>query len=209
FVLLQELYDGDWSRVYKMAERTTGRLVAVKVIKPQTNIKLVNNIVEEVKFLGSLKHPRILEVEAIDETDEGFKVRMEYLPLGDLRAYVDLHGTLKDSPAARFTDQILDALAFLHGQKLVHRDIKPGNIMISALVPFEVKLTDLGLIKVIEAGKNVHLTQCGSPAYMAPEIWDGHPSKGKAAVGARQDQKIDIWALGVTLWFTLCKEHPF
>lgn len=98
-------------------------------------------------------------------------IMMEYVPCGDLAKFIIREGAMPEYLAKNMSYQVLRALAYLHHQKITHRDIKPDNILVSSEQPFHVKLSDFGLSKVIEDPQSFLKTFCGTLLYCAPEIF--------------------------------------
>lgn len=109
--------------------------------------------------------------------------------------------SLQESTVKFLFYQIVLAVQYLHSKEITHRDLKPQNILLSSQAPkARVKITDFGLSKLVNEDTFLR-TKCGTPYYCAPEIWDE-----KNTV---YDKKVDVWSLGVILYYMLAKELPF
>lgn len=145
---------------------------------------------------------------------------MEYVPLGDLGKLVLEHGSIRELPVKTMANQLIDALGYLHDNKITHRDVKPDNILIQSLDPLVVKLTDFGLSKMIETEQTFLKTFCGTLLYCAPEVYNEYASyddNGKKTQRRnhrlvdkeRYDHAVDIWSLGGVLFYALTGKPPF
>lgn len=93
---------------------------------------------------------------------------------------------------------VVDAVRYCHEMNVVHRDIKPENLLLSANTPVGLlKLADFGISKIMS--DEMLTTNCGTPVYMAPEIW----------AGSAYDNKVDVWSVGVVMYYLLSGTHPF
>ena len=148
---------------------------------------------------------------------------MEYVPQGSLTSLIDDLGQLDEFNAKILTLQMLDALKYLHGKGIAHRDIKPDNVLVQSRPPnLVVKLTDFGLSKRIQPEEETFLrTFCGTLLYCAPEVYteyntyfEGYPAeiRHKARVdkkAARYDHGVDIWSLAGLIFYSLTAAPPY
>jgi serine/threonine protein kinase len=146
---------------------------------------------------------------------------MEYVKEGDLGRQIAENGPLSEPATKIMAKQLLDALGYLHGMSITHRDVKPDNILVDSLEPFVVKLTDFGLSKMIENEQTFLRTFCGTLLYCAPEVYSEYPEydergrrhprnrRLRQATGARYHNAVDIWSLGGVLFYALTKKPPF
>ena len=198
----------------------TGKLLAAKELEKRRFMKngmLDKKIDNEMKIMQSLRHANIVEfVEYYDQGDYLYII-MEYVREGDLQAFLNQGGSMKEDLARTVAQQILSALNYLHKSRITHRDIKPDNILIADLDPFTVKLSDFGLSKVVKHDETFLKTFCGTLLYCAPEVFPDYgtgPPKGtKRRRGAKTyhsySSSVDIWSFGGVLWYALCGEPPF
>lgn len=218
--IIGQVGKGAFATVYQLATKMTGKLLAAKELEKRRFMKngmLDKKIDNEMKIMQGLRHPNI--VEFVEHHDQGdyLYIIMEYVRQGDLQAFLNQGGSIKENLARTIAQQILGALSYLHRSKITHRDIKPDNILIADLDPFTVKLSDFGLSKVVKHDETFLKTFCGTLLYCAPEVFPdyGHgPSKGtKRRRGAKTyhsySSSVDIWSFGGVLWYALCGEPPF
>ncbi|MCC6547781.1 serine/threonine protein kinase [Candidatus Sumerlaeota bacterium] len=200
YELLKELGRGGMGVVYLATQRDLNRLVALKVV-PQTylaNPTSRDRFRREIQIMRKLNHPGVVGIYEVDELPDGSSVIvMEYMKgrsLEDIR----LDGPTKDwKKVAEWGAKAADALHHAHQQGVVHRDVKPGNIML--LEDGRIKVMDFGIAKA-EGGQNLTMDRIiGTPAYMSPE----------QALGKPVDHRADIYSLGVTLYAMLAGHSPF
>ncbi|MEO8376460.1 MAG: protein kinase [Candidatus Sumerlaeota bacterium] len=200
YELLKELGRGGMGVVYLATQRDLNRLVALKVV-PQTylsNPTSRDRFRREIQIMRKLNHPGVVQIYEVDELPDGSSVIvMEYMKgrsLEDIR----LDGPTKDwKLVAEWGAKTADALHHAHQQGVVHRDVKPGNIML--LDDGRIKVMDFGIAKA-EGGQNLTMDRIiGTPAYMSPE----------QALGKGVDHRADIYSLGVSLYAMLAGHSPF
>jgi serine/threonine protein kinase len=200
--LLSKIAEGGMGAVYKAKSRVTGDVVAIKIIPAETarNPILVKRFEQEFKAASLLDHPNV--VKAIEYCGIGptpFLV-MEYVDGESLGQRVERDGPVPESLAVHFINQVCDGLQKAHKQGLIHRDVKPDNILITA--DGTAKLTDMGLVKEVEGELNLTKTGrgLGTPHFMAPEQFRN---------AKNADVKCDIYSLGATLYMMVTGEVPF
>ena len=198
--ILAVLGKGGMGVVYRARDAGLDRDVALKVIKPELtrDEKSVRRFQREARVLAKLKNPNIVGVHELRHTDEGFFIVMEYVDGGDLS--VLLQGVpLPISKTLSITRQLLQAFEKAHSAGVIHRDIKPQNIMISSTG--EVKVTDFGLAKLSSPETMITVTSgiLGTMNYMSPEQLRGD----------ELDHRTDLWSLGVVLYEMLFGCLPF
>jgi serine/threonine protein kinase len=200
--LLDKIADGGMGTVYRGKHRETGEIVAVKVVPPHllSNAVVVKRFEQEYNVARQIDHPHI--VKALDfgkEGDSRFLV-MEYVEGESLGQRIERDGRMSENDAIGIISQIAEALQTAHQQGLIHRDVKPDNILIT---PSGVaKLTDLGLVKELEADLNLTRTGrgLGTPHFMAPEQFRN---------AKKADARCDIYSLGATLYMMVTGDLPF
>jgi len=160
--------------VYRAADSALKRTVALKVLKPAliADEEAFERFTQEAQVLASLVHPHIAWVWDMGEAEGRYFIAMRYVNGRSLDRLLEESGPLALEEALRITGQVAEALKFAHEKKLVHRDVKPQNILISQ--EEGAVLTDFGLVKAMESsGMTRTGSHLGTPAYMAPELWEG------------------------------------
>ncbi len=194
------LGQGGMARVYRAKHLTLERLCAIKVLRPAT-IERDNNAAEaflaEARSAAALVHPHVVALHTIGESDGRNFIEMEYVDGQSLNQLVQQEGTLAPLEATRLMLQVSSALAAAHDNGMIHRDIKPGNVMITK--SRSAKLADFGLAKQIATKTPAPTgTLCGTPNFMAPELFTGNSAS----------KQSDIYAMGVTYFSMLTGELP-
>jgi serine/threonine protein kinase len=160
-------------------------------------------------------------IEHLDWDNRLLIIIMEYVNGGDLGKLIAEHGPFSEIGTKTMAKQLLDALGYLHGMNITHRDVKPDNILVDSLDPLVVKLTDFGLSKMVDNEQTFLRTFCGTLLYCAPEVYSEyaeydnrgrrHPRNRRLrpTTGQRYDHAVDIWSLGGVLFYALTKKPPF
>jgi len=198
FLLRSILGSGATGTVYAAVDATVGQKVAIKLLHPDLRDTRTRERLRREVRASRPGHPNIVSVFDLHETDDHLYLSMELVEGRSLRSWLEKQGPLPVDRVIAVGLQVTSALDHLHSKGLVHRDVKPGNI----LVPSEgtVKLCDMGLARPLEEGVTVTETEMvvGTPNYMAPE----------QATGADLTNASDIYGLGLTLYQALTGEIP-
>ncbi|SVD21280.1 uncharacterized protein METZ01_LOCUS374134, partial [marine metagenome] len=198
-----ELGEGGMAMVYLADDLKHERKVALKVLKPELAAVVgAERFLAEIKTTASLQHPHILPLYDSGEADSFLFYVMPYVEGETLRERVDREGELPIQQAVRILRDLVDALGYAHSHEVVHRDVKPGNIMLSGR---HASVMDFGVAKAVgESRSPGHETTVGvalgTPTYMAPE---------QAAAEPNVDQRADIYAVGVVGYEILTGRPPF
>jgi serine/threonine protein kinase len=210
---------GAFATVHQLATKMDGRLLAAKELEKRRFMKngmLDKKIDNEMKIMENLRHPNIVQFVEYYDAGEYLYIIMEYVRHGDLQAFLNQGGPMKEPLVRLMAQQTLSALSYLHRAKITHRDIKPDNILIADLDPFTVKLSDFGLSKVVQHEETFLKTFCGTLLYCAPEVFPDYQNSRqgtKRRRGAKTyhaySSSVDIWSFGGVLWYALCGEPPF
>ena len=196
------LGSGAMGTVYDCMDRNIERRVAIKVVKrppagdPEGE-EAHGRFRREAQAAGRLSHPNIVGVYDYGENAETAWIVMELVEGGSLKDRLDNKERFPVPEIARLMDQVLAALAYSHARGVVHRDIKPGNIMLAG--DGTVKMADFGIARLENSSMTQIGTVMGTPSYMAPEQLRGETV----------DARADIWAAGVMLYQLLTGEKPF
>lgn len=198
---LQELIGvGGMAMVYKAYDTIDDKIVAVKILKDEFlgNDEFIRRFKNESKAIAVLSHPNIVRVFDVSFGDRIQYIVMEYIDGITLKEYIEHQGVIQWKEAVHFTVQILEALQHAHEKGVVHRDIKPQNIIL--LQDGTIKVTDFGIARLTtNETRTMTDTAIGSVHYIAPEQARGDITDGKA----------DIYSIGVMLYEMLTGKLPF
>ncbi|MFI8828658.1 serine/threonine-protein kinase [Streptomyces sp. NPDC053431] len=207
YVVEEEIGRGGMAVVYRARDLRLDRIVALKLLAPELarNDTFRKRFAHESRVAAAIDHPHIVPVFEAGETEGVLYIAMRYVPGQDLRALLDREGALEPVTAGRIAVQVASALDAAHAHDLVHRDVKPGNILVAEGTdrdhPEHVYLTDFGLTK-----KSLSLTGfttvgqfVGTLDYVAPEQISGKPVDGRC----------DVYSLGCVVFETLTGVPPF
>eukprot|EP01022_Parablepharisma_sp_SALTPOND_P004426 TRINITY_DN120265_c1_g1_i1.p3 TRINITY_DN120265_c1_g1~~TRINITY_DN120265_c1_g1_i1.p3 ORF type:complete len:335 (-),score=40.08 TRINITY_DN120265_c1_g1_i1:233-1237(-) len=190
---------GAFGKVTLGVHKMTGKQVAIKTIdknymKDEFSRK---KVFQEVYILKKIRHANVIRLLEVFEGPKHLFIVMEYASGGDLLRYVKKKGRLSEPEARGIFRQIVFGLGHIHARGVLHRDIKLDNILLDA--DGSVKICDFGVSKIIIKGDKIK-EQCGTPAYIAPEVISNEGYEGFY---------IDHWSLGVLLYAMLCATIPF
>jgi len=202
YEILEELGQGAMGVVYKARDPLIDRIVAIKTINLGLALdekeEYEGRFYQEAKAAGRLSHPNIVTIYDVGKSGDVAYIAMEFLQGRELRDVLNDHGLLPVDQVLDIAYQVAQGLAYAHEHEIVHRDVKPSNIMV--VRDGLVKVTDFGIARM--ASSAVH-TQTGmvlgSPKYMSPE----------QVMGKAIDQRSDIFSLGVMLYEMLTGQAPF
>jgi serine/threonine-protein kinase len=207
YLVEREIGRGGMAVVYRARDLRLDRTVALKLLAPELarNDTFRKRFTHESRVAASIDHPHIVPVFEAGETDGLLYIAMRYVPGQDLRVLLDRMGPLPVVAAGRIAAQVASALDAAHAHDLVHRDVKPGNVLVAEGTdsdhPEHVYLTDFGLTK-----KSLSLTGfttvgqfVGTLDYVAPEQISGRPVDGRC----------DVYSLGCVVFETLAGAPPF
>ena len=203
YVLHELLGSGAMGQVFRGTVRSTGAQVAVKILKPEllSDPGLVARFFQERSILTAISHPNVVRV--IDLVVEGDTagIVMELVDGQDLRYQLLQRRTLPPAEAVSFVRQLLEGLSAVHAAGIVHRDVKPENLLLDvSLGEPELKLTDFGVARLSHGSALTKMTSViGTPDYMAPEIAE----RGDATPAA------DLYSTGIVLYEMLAGRTPF
>ena len=202
YVIIRELGRGGTAHVYLAHDVRHVRDVALKVLRPDIAVSLgTERFLREIRIEAALQHPHILPLHDSGTADGLLYYVMPFVEGETLRARLAREKQLPLADALRIAREVADALGYAHGHNIVHRDIKPGNILLSA---GHAVVADFGIAHAITAAADDLVTEpglaFGTPAYMSPE---------QATGDAQLDGRTDLYALGCVLYEMLAGEPPF
>ncbi len=191
---------GGMAVVYKAYDNQEDRLVAIKILKEEflTNEEFLRRFKNESKAIAMLSHPNIVNVYDVSFGDLIQYIVMEYIEGITLKEFIEKEGSLRWKDAVHFTIQILKGLQHAHDNGIVHRDVKPQNIMV--LEDGTIKVTDFGIARFSRSDQRTITDKAiGSVHYISPE----------QARGEKTDEKADFYSVGVMLYEMLTGRLPF
>jgi serine/threonine protein kinase len=191
---------GAFGKVNLAIHRLTGKFVALKSISKQmmSDESSLKKVRQEYNILKKARHQNIVRLYESFDTESHIVYVMEVCGGGDLLTYVRRRRKLKEDYAKFLFGQIIKGLQYVHSKGVLHRDIKLDNILLTS--EGEVKICDFGVSKLVSSKMQVQTEQCGTPAYIAPEVFRGKGYKGFQS---------DIWSAGVVLYAMLYGTVPF
>ena len=198
YEIIMKIGSGGMADVYKAKDHVLNRLVAIKVLKQEysTDATFVKKFRVEAQSAAGLSHPNIVNVYDVGEDDGVYFIVMELVQGITLKNYIDMKGKLDIREALNISVQIASGLSAAHENRIIHRDIKPQNIIMSR--DGKVKLTDFGIAKVADS-TTVTTTAAGTVHYISPE----------QARGGYSDERSDIYSLGITMYEMVTGRVPF
>jgi serine/threonine-protein kinase len=201
--IMKELGRGSMGVVYLGEDPTIHRPVAIKTMRldqaddPDLVKEVKTRFFHEAESTGRLSHPNIVTIYDAGEEDDLGYIAMEFLEGTTLKAWCRKEHLLPVRQAVHLAATVADALDYAHRQGIVHRDVKPSNIMLTK--ENAVKVTDFGIARITTSTKTQTTMIMGTPSYMSPE----------QVVGDKVDGRADIFSLGVVLFELLTSEKPF
>jgi serine/threonine protein kinase/Flp pilus assembly protein TadD len=199
FKILDEIGSGGMGVVYKAQDLALNRIVALKSLKPASidNKNAIARLIREARTASILDHPNICTIYEVSQTQEGqVFIAMAYYE-GETLAQTLRKGALPAGQAVKIAGDVAKGLAKAHRHGVIHRDIKPGNIIVTT--DDVVKILDFGIAKLESLSSKRPGRVVGTPPYMSPEQLGGGPV----------DQRADIWAWGIVLFEMLTGRVPF
>ena len=199
YEILEVIGTGGMAVVYKARCHRLNRLVAVKILKDEyfMDEEFRRRFHHEGEAVAMLSHPNIVQVYDVSCTDNADYIVMELIDGITLKQYMGMKGTLNWKETLHFSMQIAKALEHAHGRSIVHRDIKPHNIMV--LKNGSVKVTDFGIARVMSKSNTLTKEALGSVHYISPE----------QAKGGWVDNRSDIYSLGVVMYEMMTGRPPY
>src|SRR3954466_12622603 len=205
YELDSEIGRGGMGIVYRAKDRRLKRTVAIKLLPPELAFRsdIKTRFLREAETAAQLSHPNIVPIYTVDEVEGLVFFVMAYISGDNLAKRLHEKGVLNVEDVRRITREVADALAYAHERGVVHRDIKPDNILLDASTG-RTMVTDFGIARAASEGEGGRLTATGmaigTPAYMSPE---------QAAGDRPIDGRSDLYSLGVVAYQMLVGEPPF
>jgi len=195
YQILDRLGSGGFGAVYLALDTWVNRKVALKV--PHQQQEEIVDLLKEPRIMAGLKHPNIVELITVERKNDIFFMVLEYIDGEGLDRLIRRERFLQPTRALEIGLDVCSAIAFAHGHQILHRDLRPANILVNR--DGVAKVTDFGTSRVLELQHVPYApTRIGSPPYMAPEHF-----RGRAVF------QSDLWSLGITLYEMLTGTVPF
>ena len=205
YELESEVGRGGMGIVYCARDRRLKREIAIKVLPPELSFRsdIRQRFLREAETAAQLNHPNIVPIYTVEEKDNLVYFVMAYIKGDNLGQRLQQHGPIAPVEVRRILREVADALAYAHNRNVIHRDIKPDNIIIDEETG-RAMVTDFGIARALTDSGDSRLTATGmaigTPAYMSPE-----QSAGDSAI----DGRSDLYSLGVVGYQMLCGQPPF
>ena len=200
YEVLEELGKGGMGEVYRVKDKTLDEEVALKVLKPEVaaDKEIIERFKNELKLARKIAHKHVCKMYDLNEEGEIPYITMEYVKGEDLKSFIQAKGRLSKEEAIALAKQVCEGLAGAHELGVIHRDLKPQNIMIDE--KGNAKVMDFGIARSVEAaGVTQTGVMIGTPDYISPE----------QAEGEEADQRSDIYSLGVIIYEMVTGRVPF
>lgn len=198
YEVLEKIGAGGMSDVYKVRDHKLNRFVAIKFLKPEycEDKNFVKNFRIEAQSAAALLHPNVVSVYDVNQTDGVYYIVMEYVDGITLKKYIEKNGKLPVKEATSIAIQIAQGISAAHNANIIHRDIKPQNVLISR--EGKIKVTDFGIARTTTAN-TISTDILGSVQYISPE----------QARGGQVDSRTDIYSFGIVYYEMVTGSLPF
>jgi serine/threonine protein kinase len=200
YEVIEEIGWGGMGRVYKVYDKKIKENIALKLLKPEiaSDHRTIERFSNELKFARKISHPNVCRMYDLGEEEGAHYITMEFVPGEDLKSFIRRAGHLSEAKAIFIAKQISEGLAEAHRLGVLHRDLKPQNVMIDR--DGNAKVMDFGIARSLHAaGVTRTGVMIGTPEYMSPEQADA----------VELDQRSDIYSLGVIVYEMVTGQVPF
>ena len=199
YEVLDSLGEGGMGLVYRVRDRETNEILALKLLRPEIarDPAMMERFKDEIRLTRRITHKNVCRIYDFNRVDDLAYITMEYVDGESLRTYLQRAGKLSMERVVDLARQMAAGLGEAHAQGVVHRDLKPDNVILAR--DGLVKLMDFGIARALEGNSTTTQTVIGTPGYMAPE-----QSQGKSI-----DQRTDLYALGLILYECLTGRRAF
>jgi serine/threonine protein kinase len=194
---------GNYGLVKLAVHRETGEQYAVKIVKKEVLEEESTGNVDikrEISIMKALDHPNIVALNDVLYSPKRVFMVMELVKGGELFESIVKNGRQDEETTRRYFHQLIDAVHYCHHRGVYHRDLKPENLLLGE--HGELKITDFGFSAMKDYGAHLLRTNCGSPHYCAPEVWNGTQD-------GYDGRKNDAWSCGIILYVMLTGKQPF
>lgn len=191
---------GGFAKCYEFTSLEKNRTLAAKII-PKASLKKTRHrqkLLSEIRIHRSLNHTNIVKFEHVFEDNENVYILLEMCTNQTLNDLCKRRKRLLEFEAQYYIYQIVESLRYLHRNRVIHRDLKLGNLFLSEKL--EIKLGDFGLAARLEFDNEKRHTVCGTPNYLAPEVLNNRTG---------HSYEVDVWSLGVVLYALIVGKPPF
>lgn len=202
--IIEPLGEGGMGRVYRAYDPTMDRYVALKVLKSNVPDAERRRFFREARIAANFSHPNLVRVLEVGKSGDMQWLAMEYLRGRDVGDAIATRKMLSFRVLVDVFSQALDALHYIHARKIAHCDIKPENIFITRDIYDRrlvvIKLIDFGVARNFDGPLELQPYVSGDPRYMPPE---------QARLNFPIDHRVDLYALGMTIYESVCRRHPY
>ncbi|KAI5741249.1 hypothetical protein M8J76_011793 [Diaphorina citri] len=199
YEIQEQIGKGGFATVFRAKNYKKNQDVAVKVINWQLmkERKFEEKVLQEIEIHSKLCHPNVIKLLDHFSYSDNIYLVLELCENDTVKRYLDENGRLSEREARDLLEQIVHGLLYLQSQNIVHRDIKPDNLLLTE--DMQVKIADFGLAAQLSTPDDKHMTMCGTPNYISPEV----------ATRSSHGLEADCWALGCILYALLVGSPPF
>uniref|UniRef100_A0A8D9EUT2 Serine/threonine-protein kinase SAK n=1 Tax=Cacopsylla melanoneura TaxID=428564 RepID=A0A8D9EUT2_9HEMI len=199
YEIQEQIGKGGFATVFRAKNYKKNQNVAVKVINWQLmkERKFEEKVLQEIEIHSKLCHPNVIKLLDHFSYGDNIYLVLELCENDTVKRYLDENGKLSEREARDLLEQIVQGLLYLQSQNIVHRDIKPDNLLLTK--DMQVKIADFGLATQLTTPDDKHMTMCGTPNYISPEV----------ATRSSHGLEADCWALGCILYTLLVGSPPF